>query len=136
MKPATMEIQMELTMPFAPEMFAWIVSSVTWADASYPVNVYCAFSRPMRKMQSGTENPESPLNAFHPSLPNRNETDWWECEEGAQYRMTTMTATPIRCQYTETSLRRATRRMPKVFSRPWMKRTTARMAIVCPGDSQ
>ena len=34
MKPATMEIQMELTMPFGAEMRALIVSSETWAEAS------------------------------------------------------------------------------------------------------
>ena len=47
-----------------------------------------------------------------------------------------MIATPMRCQYTETSLRSATRRTLKVFSRPWMNSTTARMPMVCPGDSQ
>ena len=47
-----------------------------------------------------------------------------------------MIATPMRCQYTETSLRNATRRTLNVFSRPWMKRTTARMPIVYSASSQ
>ena len=34
MKPAIMEIQIELTMPFGAEMRAWMVSSETWAEAS------------------------------------------------------------------------------------------------------
>ncbi len=34
MKPATMEIQMELTMPLGAEMRAWTVSSDTCAEAS------------------------------------------------------------------------------------------------------
>ena len=38
-----------------------------------------------------------------------------------------MIATPMRCQYTDTSLSRATRRTPKVLSSPWMKSTTARI---------
>ena len=48
MKPAISEIQIELTMPFGAEIRASIVSSETWAEASYPVKVYCAFKRPMR----------------------------------------------------------------------------------------
>ena len=34
MKPAIMEIQMELTMPLGAEMRAWMVSSETCAEAS------------------------------------------------------------------------------------------------------
>ena len=34
MNPATSEIQIELTMPFGPEIAAFIVSSVTCAEAS------------------------------------------------------------------------------------------------------
>ncbi len=94
------------------------------------MNVYCAFKRPMRKTYSGMVKPERPSNAFQPSLPNRKLTDWCVPDSGAQKSSTKMIATPMRCQYTDTSLSRATRRTLKVLSRPWMKSTTARMRIV------
>ena len=84
----------------------------------------------MRKTYSGMVKPERPANAFQPSLPNRKLTVWWLPDEGAQKSSTKMIATPMRCQYTDTSLSRATRRTLNVLSRPWRPRTTARMRIV------
>ena len=39
---------MDFQIPFGPEMSASCVSSVMWADASYPVMVYCASNSPIR----------------------------------------------------------------------------------------
>ena len=49
MNPAIQDTQIEVTMPLGPETAASSVSSVTWADASYPVKVYWATSKPSRK---------------------------------------------------------------------------------------
>ena len=84
----------------------------------------------MRITYIGTAKPERPSNACQPSLPNRKLTDWCVPDSGAQNSSTKMIATPMRCQYTDTSLRRATRRTLNVFSRPWMPSTTARMRMV------
>lgn len=46
--PAIHEVQIDCTMPFGPAVDASCVSSVIWAEASYPVKVYCAISRPTR----------------------------------------------------------------------------------------
>lgn len=45
--PAIQDVQMDCTMPRGPATAASWVSSVIWADASYPVKVYCAISRPI-----------------------------------------------------------------------------------------
>ncbi len=39
-KPAIHDTQIDVTIPFGPETAALRVSSVTCADASYPVKVY------------------------------------------------------------------------------------------------
>ena len=44
--PATSETTIDMTMPRGPATAADLVSSVMCADASYPVNVYWASSRP------------------------------------------------------------------------------------------
>lgn len=41
------DVQMDCTMPRGPATAASWVSSVIWAEASYPVKVYCAISRPI-----------------------------------------------------------------------------------------
>ena len=45
-QPANRETTIDMTMPRGPDRAASRVSSVMCADASYPVNVYCASSRP------------------------------------------------------------------------------------------
>ena len=45
-QPANSETTIEVTMPRGPATAASRVSSVMCADASYPVNVYWASSRP------------------------------------------------------------------------------------------
>jgi hypothetical protein len=47
-QPATSETTIDITMPRGPATAGLRVSSVMCADASYPVNVYCASSRPIR----------------------------------------------------------------------------------------
>ncbi len=44
-----------------------------------------------------------------------------------------MTATPTRCHHTDTLLRSATRRTPRVLSRPCSSRMTAKISMVCTG---
>ncbi|ANZ19016.1 hypothetical protein SNOUR_28855 [Streptomyces noursei ATCC 11455] len=39
---------MERTMPFGPYTEAFFVSSVMWAEASYPVTVYRAINKPIK----------------------------------------------------------------------------------------
>src|ERR1039457_2938484 len=103
MNPAIQETQIEVTIPLGPETEASSVSSVTWADASYPVKVYWATCNPKRKL---------PL--------------WCEWEWGAMKRSTTITATPARCHHTETRLNSETMLTPKVLIRPWIR---SRMAV-------
>ena len=45
-QPANSETTIEVTMPRGPAVDASLVSSVMCADASYPVKVYWASSRP------------------------------------------------------------------------------------------
>lgn len=47
MSPAISEMRTEETMPFGAALDASLVSSATWAEASYPVSVYWVMSRPM-----------------------------------------------------------------------------------------
>ena len=89
----------------------------------------------MRKTYSGMEKPERPLNASQPALPKRKLALWWLPEDGAQNSRMKMIATPMRCQYTDTSLSRATRWTLNVLSSPWMPRTTTRMRMVAHGFS-
>ena len=46
-QPATIETTIDITMPRGPAVAADLVSSVMWAEASNPVSVYCASSRPI-----------------------------------------------------------------------------------------
>ena len=48
MKPKITDTTTENTMPRGAAVSAPWVSSDMWADASYPVRVYCAFRRPIR----------------------------------------------------------------------------------------
>lgn len=41
------EVQIDWTMPRGPAVAASCVSSVMWAEASYPVKVYWAISSPI-----------------------------------------------------------------------------------------
>src|SRR5262245_58347748 len=122
-KPATRETQIELTIPFGPAIAAFRVSSVICADASYPVNVYCAFSNPSRKTNVSTLNPVRFWNPLFVANENRNDADWCVCELGAANRSTTMMSTPRICHHTEMSLSRATSRTPNVLSSPWTNST-------------
>ena len=46
MKPKKTETTTDMYMPTAAPREAWRVSSLMWAEASKPVIVYCAISRP------------------------------------------------------------------------------------------
>ncbi len=52
-QPATRETMIDMTMPRGPATAADLVSSVMCADASYPVNVYWASSRPIAATYTG-----------------------------------------------------------------------------------
>ena len=39
------------------------------------MKVYCAFNKPSKNTYKGAAKPESPSNAFQPSLPKTNEMD-------------------------------------------------------------
>ena len=47
MNPATSETRIEFTMPLGPAIAGFFVSSDMCAEASYPVKVYWAISKPM-----------------------------------------------------------------------------------------
>ena len=54
MKPKITEATTDMYMPTAADREAWCVSSATCADASKPVIVYWAISRPVRKTYQKT----------------------------------------------------------------------------------
>src|SRR5271169_2832087 len=115
-QPAISEMPMELTMPRGAEMSALWVSSDMWAEASYPVKVYCAIRRPIMKTNQGT-----PSVDWFSNLVKTNEAEaWWL---GTKNRTTAMVSTPRMCHHALTSERNATTRTLKLLIRPWAMRT-------------
>src|SRR5579859_1225515 len=96
-QPATSETTIELTMPLGPATAASLVSSVMCAEASYPVNVYCASRRLRSPTYSGLWKPVSLTNLVNTKL-----AEAW-CE-GQKASTTTMIPTPNTCHQTLTLL--------------------------------
>ena len=79
MKPKTTETTTDMTMPSAAPRAAPFVSSLRCAEASKPVIVYCAISRPIPNTNQNTmleklvpENPDALIVCV-----NTNDVDWW-----------------------------------------------------------
>src|SRR5579859_1152669 len=125
-QPATRETMIDMTMPRGPEVAADLVSSVMCADASYPVNVYWASSRP-----SSTTYKRELQPVLLTKWLNTYDADWW-CP-GAKASAPTISSTPTMCHQTLTLFSSATSRTPKEFSRPWSMRIPANSTIVCHG---
>src|SRR3954452_5418894 len=109
MNPNITDTTTDMTMPMAAEREAFRVSSLMCADASKPVIVYWAISRPMpnTKKNALSENPELLIVWV-----NTNAADWW-C--GTTASTTTISPTPTMCQYAEIVLSRACRPTPNRF---------------------
>ena len=117
MNPKNTDTTTDMTMPMAAVREAWRVSSLMCAEASNPVIVYCAISRPMpkTKMKALSENPELLIVS-----PNTKPMDWWF--SGSAISTATMISTPIMCHQAENE-----------FSQPRMltpNRLTARCAAM------
>ena len=105
MNPKNTETTTDMYMPTAAERDAWCVSSATCADASKPVIVYWAISRPVRNTYqntmlpkvAGADSPPQPVALIVSVKTKLNE----RCSSGTVARMITMTTTPIMCQYAE-----------------------------------
>src|SRR4026209_376366 len=102
MKPKKTEATTDIYIPTAANREALCVSSAVCADASKPVIVYWAISRPVRNTYQntmllklvGAGSPPQPV-AFTVSVkidPNER------CSSGTSNKTTTMTPTPIMCQ--------------------------------------
>src|SRR5271169_6515218 len=117
-QPAISEMPMELTMPRGAEMSALWVSSDMWAEASYPVKVYCAIRSPIMKTNQGTPS----VDSFSNFVKTKDAEAWWL---GTKKRTTAIVSTPRMCHQALTSDRKATTRTPKVLMMPWTMRTQA-----------
>ena len=121
-------------MPRGADRAASRVSSETCALASYPVNVYCAISRPIRKAYTAAPNPLSPV-AFAVRV-NTSPIGRWS--SGTTASTTTITATPATCHQALTSESTLTRFTPNVLSSPcatMMARNTANVLPLLTGKS-
>ena len=90
MKPPISDTSTLITMPRGAAREAFLVSSETCAEASYPVKVYCAISRPIRNTYGRNVQPVSlwkPVSV--------QDTDW--CRSGRIHSTATMTSTPATC---------------------------------------
>src|SRR5262245_31610612 len=102
MNPKNTDATTDMYIPTAAERDAWCVSSATCADASKPVIVYWAISRPVKKTYqntmlpkvAGADSPPQPV-ALIVSVKTKLKE---RCVSGTVARMTTMTPTPIMCQ--------------------------------------
>src|SRR3712207_3126647 len=106
-QPKMTEATTAVHMPVAAIREALFVSSAVWAEASKPVIVYCASRRPRPQTNRNVNPPVVPPpkpELFTVSV-NTYESDW--CRSGTTIRTTTMTATPIMCQYAEIVFRPA-----------------------------
>ena len=110
-QPPTIEISTLITMPRGAAVEAFLVSSDTCADASYPVYVYCAMSRPMRNTYGANDQPVSLCHAV-----KVQPTSW--CRVGMIQSAPTMMSTPTMCHHADTFDSSETSFTPKVFSRP------------------
>src|SRR5262245_61481460 len=103
-------------MPFAAALAALLVSSDRWADASYPVIVYCVRiaeigSTNSRKPQPDVEPPNMPLLL----IVFANTSPKLACCSGMAHRITITTAAPATCHHTETLLMMASRCAEKML---------------------
>ena len=94
------------------------VSSDMWAEASYPVNVYCAIRSPIMKTNHGTPSVDWFLNV----VKTNDAEAWWL---GTKKSTAAMIRTPPMCHHTLTSERNATTLTPNVLRRPWATSTQA-----------
>ena len=67
MKPKITDTTTDMYMPTAAIREAWCVSSATCADASKPVIVYCAISRPVAKTYQNTGLPNVHVRGADPA---------------------------------------------------------------------
>src|SRR6187200_1497383 len=102
MKPKKTDATTDIYIPTAAEREALCVSSATCADASKPVIVYWAMSRPVRNTYqttmllklSGAGSPPQPVALTVSVKIDPNE----RCSSGTASRTTTTMPTPIMCQ--------------------------------------
>src|SRR5262245_21980158 len=102
MKPKNTDATTDMYIPTAADRDALCVSSAVCADASKPVIVYWAISRPVRKTYqktmlpnvSGAASPPQPVALTVSVKIDVNE----RCSSGTSKSTTTMTPTPIMCQ--------------------------------------
>src|SRR5437764_10094153 len=101
MNPKITDMTTDITTPHAAVREARRVSSLMCADASYPVYVYCAISRPIPKT-----NQKAALVKLWPLKPDAfsvfvktNDADWWW--SGTMIKTSTITATPTMCHQAE-----------------------------------
>jgi hypothetical protein len=124
MNPKITDTTTDMTMPIAAVREAFLVSSLMWADASYPVIVYCAIRSPIphTTQNIGFEKPW-PWNPEKFSVSVKtNESDlWWS---GTMIRTPTTTATPAMCHQAEMLLIWARSRGPNVLMSPCSATTT------------
>src|SRR6185312_11066530 len=119
MNPKITDTTTDMTMPIAAARDALRVSSLMWADASYPVIVYWDIRRPMPNTTQYIGlaklvpwNPEK----FSVSVNTKLSDLWWS---GTTIRTPTMTTTPAMCHQAEMLLICASMRTPYVLIRPW-----------------
>ncbi len=109
---------MERTMAFGASVRAPTVSSLTCAEASKPVMVYCASSRPrLKRYTVSITPPVQPVsNALSGALSNAPPMP--RLLVGAMNRNPAMMTTPTTCHHTLMSPKIFTRLTLKVFNRP------------------
>ena len=104
-------------MPVAAIREALFVSSAVCAEASKPVIVYCASSRPRPQTNQNVGLDQEVVPPPKPELftvsVKTYESDW--CRSGTTIRTMTMNATPTMCQYAEIVFRPAVIRMLKML---------------------
>src|SRR5262249_29143749 len=113
------ETTTDMYMPTAAMREALCVSSAMCADASKPVIVYCAISRPRpnTSQKAAWLNPVTlwPYPVAFAVPVKTYDSDWWWL--GTKIKMTTITATPTMCQYADTVLRSEVMRTSKTLIR-------------------
>ena len=110
-------------MPLAAESAAECVSSDRWAEASYPVIVYCVSRAPIGRTTKMKPNPLvlPPKNPVLLTVEVKTmlALAWWW---GRKIRISTMAVAPITCQYTEMLLKMASRWLEKMLASAAMTR--------------
>ena len=109
-QPIRAESATDCQTPLAADISASVVSSATWAEASYPVTVYIVSRKP-----TGSTYTQKNMPDVAPSLKPellivsvKTKSALW-CRSGAKIRMAMITITPNTCQKTEMLLKSATR---------------------------